>query len=231
MPGKSRSKPAALALFEFSTGQLLLTEAGTRRLASLHLAASAADLAIHDPGGLEILSATVNEFEHELRSVNYTIKRALTDPRLFSGIGNAYSDEILHRAQLSPYARTQTMKPDVVARLFEACQFVLREATERLCAEAEAKFPDKVTAFRPEFAVHGKFGQPCPVCAQPIQRIVYADNEMNYCARCQTDDRLLSDRALAKLLKDDCRKRSVNCLSKNQPSASRQSECGGNDKR
>jgi formamidopyrimidine-DNA glycosylase len=160
-------------------------------------------LAEFERGGLEPLDATVDEFATRLRSENHTTKRSLTDPRLFSGIGNAYSDEILHRARMSPVKLTSRLSDDEIARLFDATKTTLIEWTDRLRAEAGEGFPEKVTAFRPEMAVHGKFGQPCPVCATPVQRIRYADNETNYCARCQTDGKLLADRGISRLLKQD----------------------------
>ena len=192
-----------LAAFEFPTGILSLTEAGTKRRASLHLVRARAGLAEFMRGGLEPLEATLDDFAARLRSENHTVKRSLTDPRLFSGIGNAYSDEILHRAKLSPVKLTSRLVDDEIARLFQATKAILVEWTERLRAEAGDAFPEKVTAFRPEMAVHGRFGQPCPVCGTPVQRIRYADNETNYCARCQTDGKLLADRALSRLLKQD----------------------------
>jgi formamidopyrimidine-DNA glycosylase len=195
LPGK-----LALAAFEFDNGQLVLTEAGTTRRASVHLLAGRDALAAMDPGGIDVMSADATGFAARLQSENHTLKRALTDPRLFSGIGNAYSDEILHRARLSPVTLTQKLPPADVARLFDATRAVLTEWTERLRAEAPV-WPEKVTAFRPEMAVHGRYGQPCPECGTPVQRIVHADNETNYCARCQTGGKLLADRALSRLLK------------------------------
>ncbi len=192
-----------LAAFDFPEGSLLLTEAGTRRRASLHLLCGDAALREQDPGGLEILATTLDRFQTILRQQNHTLKRALTDPHLFSGIGNAYSDEILHRAQLSPLALTQKLSEDDIGRLFDATQCVLREWTDRLRLEAGDDFPEKVTAFRPQMAVHGRYGERCPVCAAPVQRIRYADNETNYCPGCQTKGRILADRSLSRLLKDD----------------------------
>ena len=194
---------AELATFEFSSGTLTLTEAGTKRRASLSLVRGAAGLAEFRRGGLEVLQATLEQFAERLRSESHTVKRSLTDPRLFSGIGNAYSDEILHRARLSPVKLTRRMTDAEIATLFEATRATLIEWTDRLRAEAGDGFPEKVTAFRPEMAVHGKFGQPCPVCGAPVQRIRYADNETNYCARCQNEGRLLADRGLSRLLKED----------------------------
>jgi formamidopyrimidine-DNA glycosylase len=192
-----------LAAFEFPTGILSLTEAGTKRRASLHLVRRRDGLAEFRRGGLEPLDATLDDFAARLRSENHTVKRSLTDPRLFSGIGNAYSDEILHRARLSPVKLTSRLGDDEIARLFDATKATLVEWTDRLRAETGDAFPEKVTAFRPEMAVHGRYGQPCPVCGTPVQRIRYADNETNYCARCQTDGKLLADRALSRLLKQD----------------------------
>jgi formamidopyrimidine-DNA glycosylase len=191
-----------LAAFDFPEGSLLLTEAGTKRRASLHLLCGDAALREQDPGGLEILSTTLDKFQTTLRQRNHTLKRALTDPYLFSGIGNAYSDEILHRAQLSPLALTQKLSGNDIRRLFDATQLVLREWIERLRLEAGNDFPEKVTAFRPQMAVHGHYGERCPVCAAPVQRIRYADNETNYCPGCQTNGRILADRSLSRLLKD-----------------------------
>ena len=194
-PGK-----ITLALFEFPTGTLAFTEAGTKRRASLHLVQGAAALSTFDAGGLDVTDATREAFRDRLVRENHTLKRALTDPRLFSGIGNAYSDEILHRARLSPLTLSQKLDDAKVARLFDATRDVLAEWTARLRNEAAGEFPQRVTAFRPQMAVHGRFGQPCPVCGAPVQRIVYAENESNYCARCQTDGVILADRALSRLL-------------------------------
>jgi formamidopyrimidine-DNA glycosylase len=189
-----------LAVFEFSDGQLVFTEAGTKRRASLHLVQGEHALAAMDPGGLELLEVDTAAFATRLKSENHTLKRALTDPRLFSGIGNAYSDEILHRARLSPVALTASLNEEEVARLHEGARAVLCEWIERLGGEAGAEFPEKVTAFREGMAVHGRYRQPCPVCGSPVQRIVYAESETNYCARCQTGGRILADRALSRLL-------------------------------
>jgi formamidopyrimidine-DNA glycosylase len=189
-----------LALFEFENGKLAFTEAGTRRRASLHCVRGQEALAAFDMGGIEVLEAGASTFAARLRSENHTLKRALTDPRLFSGIGNAYSDEILHRARLSPLTLTLKLDDGEVARLRDATCAVFTEWTLRLRNEAGGEFPEKVTAFRPEMAVHGKFGQPCPVCGAPVQRIVYAENECNYCARCQNGGVILADRALSRLL-------------------------------
>jgi formamidopyrimidine-DNA glycosylase len=192
-----------LAAFDFPGGTLILTEAGTKKRASLHLVQGEARLAQHQPGGLEVLNADVDAFRAALRRENHTLKRALTDPHLFSGIGNAYSDEILHRARLSPLTWTSRLTDDDAARLFDAARATLAEWLELLRAEAGDGFPEKVTAFRAGMAVHGRFGQPCPVCGTAVQRIVYAENEMNYCPRCQTAGRVLADRSLSRLLKDD----------------------------
>jgi formamidopyrimidine-DNA glycosylase len=191
-----------LATLDFPDGRLALTEAGTRRRASIHLVQGDDALAALDPGGAEPLDLDLATFERLLARENHTLKRALTDPRTFAGIGNAYSDEILHRAKLSPLAQTAKLASDEVARLYTAMREVLLEWVARLRGEAELAFPAKVTAFRPEMAVHGRFGQPCPACGAPVQRIVYAENECNYCARCQTGGRILADRALSRLLKD-----------------------------
>lgn len=192
-----------ICAFDFESGTLLLTEAGSKRRASLHLVHGRAALHALDRGGLEVIEATVAEFRHALTRENHTVKRALTDPRLFSGIGNAYSDEILHRARLSPFALTTKLTPEEGERLHAACCATLREWTERLRREVGDGFPEKVTAFRDGMAVHGRFGKPCPDCGAPVQRIVYAENEANYCAACQTGGRLLADRLLSRLLRDD----------------------------
>jgi len=192
-----------LAAFDFEHGTLLLTEAGTKKRASLHVVRSAAGLDEHDRGGLDVLAASLEDFSARLRAKNHTVKRALCDPRLFSGIGNAYSDEILHRARLSPLKWTSRLEEEEVARLHAATRETLRWWIDHLVGEVGDGFPEKVTAFRPEMAVHGKFGEACPVCASPVQRIVHADNETNYCARCQTGGKVLKDRALSALLKDD----------------------------
>ena len=198
-----RRRRAALATFDFDNGALTLTEAGTKRRASLHVVMGRRALATHDPGGLELEDASAASFGARLTAVNHTLKRALTDPRILSGIGNAYSDEILHRARLSPLALTSTLGPADLERLFEATRAVLEEWTRRLRAEAAGEFPEGVAAFREGMAVHGRFGEPCPVCGTAVQRIRYAENETNYCPRCQTGGRVLSDRSLARLLKDD----------------------------
>ncbi|MFT3818570.1 MAG: DNA-formamidopyrimidine glycosylase family protein [Rubrivivax sp.] len=190
----------SLAAFEFDDGTLVLTEAGTQRRASIHLLADRAALQAADPGGLEVMGCSVADFAERLRRENHTLKRALTMPQLFAGIGNAYSDEILHRAKLSPVLLTKAMSDADIERLHAAAQQVLAEWTQRLGAEA-GDWPQKVTAFHPQMAVHGRYGQPCPVCGAPVQRIVHADNESNYCARCQTGGKLLADRALSRLLK------------------------------
>jgi formamidopyrimidine-DNA glycosylase len=193
----------ALAHFVFPTGTLTLTEAGTKHRASLHVVADEAGLAAHDRRGLDVFAGSTATFATALTRENHTLKRALTDPRLFDGIGNAYSDEILHAAQLSPVALTSKLKPDEIVRLHEATKDTLTLWTERLRAEVGGGFPGKVTAFRPEMAVHGKFGQPCPLCGTKVQRIRYAENEVNYCPRCQTGGKLLADRSLSRLLKGD----------------------------
>ncbi|MEO8658881.1 MAG: DNA-formamidopyrimidine glycosylase family protein [Bryobacteraceae bacterium] len=192
-----------LAAFQFPKGTLTLTEAGAKRRASLHVMQGEVGLSMLDPGGTDVLTATLDQFRSALTVENHTLKRALTDPRVLSGIGNAYSDEILHAAQLSPLAQTQKLKPEDWPRLYHATQAILTLWVERLQAEAQARFPEKVTAFRPDMAAHGKFGQPCPRCGEKIQRIRYADNETNYCARCQTGGKLLADRGLSRLLGSD----------------------------
>lgn len=194
---------AALAAFDFENGTLILTEAGTQRRAALHAIASSADLARHDPGGLEVLEASAEAFAAALTRENHTLKRALTDPHLFSGIGNAYSDEILHAARLSPVQLTRNLKGDEIARLHAASRETLGMWTRRLLDECGDGFPEKVTAFRPEMAAHGRFGKPCPRCGASIQRIRYAANETNYCPTCQTGSKLLADRGLSRLLKED----------------------------
>jgi formamidopyrimidine-DNA glycosylase len=190
----------ALALLDFDHGTLAFTEAGTKRRASLHLVQGTAALRQFDMGGLEVLDIDLASFGQRLKKENHTLKRALTDPHIFSGIGNAYSDEILHRAGLSPVALSANLNDVQVARLFEATRAALLDWTQRLRADAGQKFPEKVTAFREGMAVHGRFGQPCPVCGAPVQRIVHAENETNYCARCQTGGKILADRALSRLL-------------------------------
>jgi formamidopyrimidine-DNA glycosylase len=202
-PGTKPPGKPALVVLEFPTGLLVLTEAGTARRASLHLVAGEAKLGDFDRGGLEVLESTLEAFAARLGRENHTLKRALCDPRLFSGIGNAYSDEILHRARLSPLALTRKLDEDAVARLFEAARATLHDWTARLRAEVGDGFPDKVTAFREGMAVHGRYGEPCPACGALVQRIRYADNEINYCARCQTGGRLLADRAMSRLLRRD----------------------------
>jgi formamidopyrimidine-DNA glycosylase len=201
--GAALSRRAVLARLEFDKGTLTLTEAGTQRRASLQLVQGEAALNRLDPGGIEILQSTLEQFASRLRSENHTLKRALTDPKLFSGIGNAYSDEILHAAKLSPVMLTRRIDDAAVARLHAAIVTQLTLWTDRLRRLAAGGFPEKVTAFRPDMAVHGRFRLPCPVCGTPVQRIRYATNETNYCAHCQTEGRLLADRALTRLLKQD----------------------------
>jgi len=192
-----------LAAFDFDSGTLTLTEAGARKRASLYVVAGEAELGKLDPGGIDVFAATVDEFGAVLTSANHTLKRALTDPRLLSGIGNAYSDEILHEAQLSPVTLTGRLKPEEIRRLHEATRRTLTLWAEKLRAEAAGKFPEKVTAFREGMAVHGRYGEPCPRCGAKIQRIRYASNETNYCAKCQTGGKLLADRSLSRLLRED----------------------------
>jgi formamidopyrimidine-DNA glycosylase len=198
-------KPNRLTLvtFTFPSGTLVLTEAGSKKRASIRLVRGEAALAANDPGGLEILEADLNSFRTVLKLENHTLKRALTDPHLFSGIGNAYSDEILHAAGLSPFLLTSRIDDAEVQRLYDAVQATMRWWTEKLRSEAKEKFPEKVTAFREEMSVHGRYGKPCPKCGTPVQRIVYAANEANYCPTCQTSGRLLADRALSRLLRED----------------------------
>ncbi|HYR90912.1 MAG TPA: DNA-formamidopyrimidine glycosylase family protein [Terriglobia bacterium] len=198
IPGK-----LGLAAFDFPTGTLLLTEAGSKKRASLYLVQGETALASFDRGALEVLDSSLADFRSALTKENHTLKRALTDPRLFSGIGNAYSDEILHRARLSPMKLTSKLSAGEISRLHEATRSTLGEWIGRLRDETGAGFPSKVTAFRPEMAVHGRYGEPCPACGSPVQRIVYAENECNYCPTCQTDGRLLADRAMSRLLKQD----------------------------
>lgn len=200
---RTRAAGSTLATLEFERGTLTLTEAGTRRRASLHLVEGEEGLRLQDPGGLEVLGSSLPEFAARLRSENHTLKRALTDPHLFSGLGNAYSDEILHAARLSPLELTGRMDDAAIARLYAAAREQLQHWIERLRDEAGGRFPEHVTAFREQMAVHGRYRLPCPVCGTPVQRIRYADNETNYCARCQTGGRLLADRALSRLLKQD----------------------------
>ncbi|MBV6520078.1 MAG: Formamidopyrimidine-DNA glycosylase [Gemmatimonadaceae bacterium] len=202
-PGGKVPGKIGLVYIEFVDGVLILTEAGTRRRASLHLVRGASLVAAMDRGGLEVMGSTLSAFAERLRRENRTVKRSLTDPRLFSGIGKAYSDEILHRARISPMLLTSRMTHDQIVGLHRATQDVLGEWIGRLRAESKGEFPEKVTAFREGMAVHGRFGLPCPVCDAPVQRIRYADNETNYCARCQNADRILADRALSRLLKED----------------------------
>jgi formamidopyrimidine-DNA glycosylase len=201
--GSAVPRKLGLAAFDFSSGTLLLTEAGTKKRASLHLVQGEEALRAHDPGGLEVLESNLRGFAGALARENHTVKRALTDPKLFSGIGNAYSDEILHRARLSPVKQTRQLDDEEIGRLFRATRETLTHWIARLREERGDNFPEKVTAFREGMAVHGRYRKPCPDCGAPVQRIVYAENETNYCARCQTGGRLLADRSLSRLLKDD----------------------------
>ena len=202
-PAAPLARKIGLAAFDFPDGTLVLTETASKKRAALYAVRGAAALSEHDPGGIEVFDADLRGFRAALLRENHTVKRTLTDPRVFSGIGNAYSDEILHRAKLSPVKMTQGLDEDEIERLFKATRDTLTDWILRLRAQADGDFPEKVTAFRPEMAVHGKFGKPCPACGAPVQRIVHADNETNYCARCQTGGRLLADRALSRLLKAD----------------------------
>jgi formamidopyrimidine-DNA glycosylase len=197
------SRRQTLAAFDFPDGSLVLTEAGSMRRASLHILLGEENLSLFDAGGIDIFSTDLATFRATLTAENHTLKRALTDPRLLSGVGNAYSDEILHEAQLSPLALTQKLQPAEWERLFAASRQTLQLWTDRLLAEAQRGFPERVTAFRPEMAVHGRYGQPCPRCGDPVQRIRYADKETNYCARCQTEGKVLADRGLSRLLGKD----------------------------
>jgi formamidopyrimidine-DNA glycosylase len=192
-----------LAAFDFDAGTLILTEAGSKKRASLHLVRGEASLPAYDAGGIDVLGSPFETFRDRLEAERHTLKRALTDPRLFSGIGNAYSDEILHRARMSPVKLTSALTAEEAARLYEATRATLTDWIDRLRRETGDRFPEKVTAFRPGMAVHGRFGQPCPVCGARVQRIVYAENEANYCPTCQTGGRLLADRSLSRLLKGD----------------------------
>jgi len=203
MPKHKIPARLGLAAFDFDTGTLLLTEASKKKRASIHVGRGAEALSEHDPGGIEPLAASFESFRAAIVERNHTLKRALTDPTIFSGIGNAYSDEILHRAKLSPLTWTQRLGDEELKRLHVATREVLSEWVKRLVTQHEGRFPEKVTAFRPEMATHGKHGRPCPVCGDPIQRIVFADRETNYCATCQTGGKLLADRALSRLLKGD----------------------------
>ena len=202
-PGAKPSGRQNLAAFDFPNGSLVLTEAGTKRRASLHVVSGEEGLGSVDPGGIEVFSSDLTSFRAALMAENHTLKRSLTDPRLVSGIGNAYSDEILHAAQLSPIALTHKLRPHEWERLFAATRDTLALWIDRLQAEAGAGFPENVTAFRKDMAVHGRYGEPCPRCGEKIQRIRYADNETNYCARCQTGGKLLADRGLSRLLRSD----------------------------
>jgi formamidopyrimidine-DNA glycosylase len=200
---KRGARPSALLTIHFAHGTLTLTEAGSVRRASLHVVDGAVALAAHDPGGLEVLASDAATFDRVLKEGNHTLKRSLTDPRVFSGIGNAYSDEILHAARLSPFRMSQSLSAEESRRLYEAARATLGAWIDRLREQAGGDFPAKVTAFHDDMAVHGRYGKPCPRCGSPVQRIVYAANEANYCATCQTDGRLLADRALSRLLKKD----------------------------
>ncbi len=202
-PGAKLARRNALAAFDFARGTLILTEAGSQKRAALHVVEGEEGLSALNPGGLEVFEADLDAFSKTLTSARHTLKRALTDPRLFSGIGNAYSDEILHRAQLSPVVLTVRLRPEEIRRLYDATRATLGEWIARLRAELKGEFPEKVTAFREGMAVHGRFGKPCPRCGAKVQRIRYATNETNYCARCQTGGKLLADRALSRLLKQD----------------------------
>jgi formamidopyrimidine-DNA glycosylase len=202
-PGAKLVGRQSLAAFDFPNGSLVLTEAGTKRRASLHIFPGSEALRSLDAGGIDVFSSDLDSFRKALTIENHTLKRALTDPRMISGIGNAYSDEILHAAQLSPIAQTQKLSPEEWQRLFAATQDTLKLWTDRLRAEAETEFPENVTAFRKDMAVHGRYGQPCPSCGEKVQRIRYADKETNYCARCQTGGKVLADRGLSRLLGSD----------------------------
>ena len=202
-PGAKLAGRNALAAFDFENGSLVLTEAGSERRAQMHVLPNAAALTSLDKGGIDVFAASLEAFRTALTAENHTLKRSLTDPHIFDGIGNAYSDEILHRARLSPVALTQKLKLEEIERLYHATRATLTGWIARLRAEAAGTFPEKVTAFRPDMAVHGKFGQPCPVCGKKVQRIRYAANETNYCAQCQTGGRLLADRSLSRLLGQD----------------------------
>lgn len=200
--GAKLSGKYQLAAFDFADGSLVLTEAGAKRRAALHVEQGESGLALHEPGGLDVMTATLADFAQRIRAQNHTLKRTLTDPHLLSGIGNAYSDEILHHARLSPFLSSQKLADEQVEALYRGIRAVMAEWIERLRTEANGAFPERVTAFRPEMAVHGKFGKPCPVCGAPVQRIRYADNETNYCPGCQTGGKILADRSLSRLLKD-----------------------------
>ena len=199
----TRAGRQSLAAFDFPNGSMVLTEAGSKRRASLHILSGEEALHSIDPGGIDVYAASLEEFSNVLTSANHTLKRSLTDPHLFSGIGNAYSDEILFHAQLSPILQTQRMDPDQIRRLYKATRQTLTQWTENLRKDAGGKFPEKVTAFRNDMAVHGRYGKPCPTCGAKIQRIRYASNETNYCPTCQTTGRLLADRSLSRLLRQD----------------------------
>ncbi|HEY8123418.1 MAG TPA: DNA-formamidopyrimidine glycosylase family protein [Myxococcota bacterium] len=228
--GAKLQRRYAHAGFDFANGTLLLTEAGTQKRATLHCVRGEAALALHDPGGIDVLACGAAEFAAALTRERHTLKRALTDPHVFSGIGNAYSDEILHTDRLSPVQMTTNLDADELARLYAAVQTTLRDWTERLRAQAGDAFPEEVTAFRPEMAVHGKYRQPCPVCGAPVQRILHAENETNYCARCQTGGRVLADRALSQLLRKDW-PRTLEELEARRPSMRAAREAGAESQR
>ena len=217
-PGQRPTRKIDLLALHFGDVTMMVTEAGSKKRASLHLVEQETELAAHDPGGLEVLEANLATFAQVLREHNHTLKRALTDPRLFSGIGNAYSDEILHAAGLSPVKWTSRLSDEEVARLYESTQETLRSWCERLQTEAGTALPEKVTAFRPDMAVHGRFGKPCPVCQTAVQEIAYASNETNYCPRCQTGGKVLADRQLSRLLRDD-RPKTIEELESRMPTA------------
>jgi formamidopyrimidine-DNA glycosylase len=226
IPGK-----VGLAAFDFPTGTAILTEAGSKRQASIHIVRGADAVAALDPRGLEVLDADLPAFAARLTETNHTLKRALTDPHIFSGIGNAYSDEILHAAKMSPMKMTSSLTADEISTLYHATRSTLLEWIDRLRADAAGEFPEKVTAFRKDMAVHGRYGQPCPVCGAPVQRIVYATNEANYCSRCQTGGRLLSDRAMSRLLREDWPRTLDDLESRRTEKTEKTDQLGGTKKR
>jgi formamidopyrimidine-DNA glycosylase len=226
IPGK-----VGLAAFDFPTGTAILTEAGSKRQASIHIVRGADAVAALDPRGLEVLDADLPAFAARLTETNHTLKRALTDPHIFSGIGNAYSDEILHAATMSPMKMTSSLTADEISTLYHATRSTLLEWIDRLRADAAGEFPEKVTAFRKDMAVHGRYGQPCPVCGAPVQRIVYATNEANYCSRCQTGGRLLSDRAMSRLLREDWPRTLDDLESRRTEKTEKTDQLGGTKKR